>query len=137
MEEKIFLSRVTARLLLSKSRVSSTCEISWAVPPPLRAHDQRQSTMSGRGTAKMARLALVAIILSKPSLAMLCDSFVLAISALLVWAARFRESATTDVQAEIQRISGSPVTNRQLFRENGIFLIGIKNSEQMLERGKP
>ena len=37
--------------------------------------------------------------------------FVLAISALLVWAARFRESATTDIRTEIQRISGSPVTS--------------------------
>ena len=60
---------------------------------------------------EIARLALVAIILSKPSLVMLCDYFVLAISALLVWAARFRESATTDIQTEIQRISGSPVTS--------------------------
>ena len=42
---------------------------------------------------------------------MLCDYFVLAISALLVWAARFRESATTDIRTEIQRISGSPVTS--------------------------
>ena len=60
---------------------------------------------------EIARLALVAIILSKPSLVMLCDYFVLAISALLVWAARFRESATTDIRTEIQRISGSPVTS--------------------------